>query len=1051
MDADTGTTGVQSSVDEDGGAKMVQVTATVNGTTRYAEAKTVSVAVGKTSDTATEGTDYTTVTDLSITINAGDQTGTATFTLTPTDDSLDEEAEKISLDGSSSGITVTDAEITINDDDAAPTGITLTVDADTGTTGVQSSVDEDGGAKMVQVTATVNGTTRYAEAKTVSVAVGKTSDTATEGTDYTTVTDLSITINAGDQTGTATFTLTPTDDSLDEEAEKISLDGSSSGITVTDAEITINDDDAAPTGITLTVDADTGTTGVQSSVDEDGGAKMVQVTATVNGTTRYAEAKTVSVAVGKTSDTATEGTDYTTVTDLSITINAGDQTGTATFTLTPTDDSLDEEAEKISLDGSSSGITVTDAEITINDDDAAPTGITLTVDADTGTTGVQSSVDEDGGAKMVQVTATVNGTTRYAEAKTVSVAVGKTSDTATEGTDYTTVTDLSITINAGDQTGTATFTLTPTDDSLDEEAEKISLDGSSSGITVTDAEITINDDDAAPTGITLTVDADTGTTGVQSSVDEDGGAKMVQVTATVNGTTRYAEAKTVSVAVGKTSDTATEGTDYTTVTDLSITINAGDQTGTATFTLTPTDDSLDEEAEKISLDGSSSGITVTDAEITINDDDAAPTGITLTVDADTGTTGVQSSVDEDGGAKMVQVTATVNGTTRYAEAKTVSVAVGKTSDTATEGTDYTTVTDLSITINAGDQTGTATFTLTPTDDSLDEEAEKISLDGSSSGITVTDAEITINDDDAAPTGITLTVDADTGTTGVQSSVDEDGGAKMVQVTATVNGTTRYAEAKTVSVAVGKTSDTATEGTDYTTVTDLSITINAGDQTGTATFTLTPTDDSLDEEAEKISLDGSSSGITVTDAEITINDDDAAPTGITLTVDADTGTTGVQSSVDEDGGAKMVQVTATVNGTTRYAEAKTVSVAVGKTSDTATEGTDYTTVTDLSITINAGDQTGTATFTLTPTDDSLDEEAEKISLDGSSSGITVTDAEITINDDDAAPTGICRRDVPSRLIFSSASSSESSVGVRVKVFVAVWSPALIVMLRSFTVE
>ena len=46
---------------------------------------------------------------------------------------------------------------------------------------------------------------------------------------------------------------------------------------------------------------------------------------------------------------------------------------------------------------------------------------------------------------------------------------------------------------------------------------------------------------------------------------------------------------------------------------------------------------------------------------------------------------------------------------------------------------------------------------------------------------------------------------------------------------------------------------------------------------------------------------------------------------------------------ENGGAKTVTVTASVNGTTRYAAAKTVTVKVGKSADSATEGTDYSTV------------------------------------------------------------------------------------------------------------
>ena len=45
----------------------------------------------------------------------------------------------------------------------------------------------------------------------------------------------------------------------------------------------------------------------------------------------------------------------------------------------------------------------------------------------------------------------------------------------------------------------------------------------------------------------------------------------------------------------------------------------------------------------------------------------------------------------------------------------------------------------------------------------------------------------------------------------------------------------------------------------------------------------------------------------------------------------------------------------------------MTIAVGDTNDSATEGTDYTTVNDFDVTIAANTKTGTGTFTLTPTD------------------------------------------------------------------------------------
>ena len=73
-----------------------------------------------------------------------------------------------------------------------------------------------------------------------------------------------------------------------------------------------------------------------------------------------------------------------------------------------------------------------------------------------------------------------------------------------------------------------------------------------------------------------------------------------------------------------------------------------------------------------------------------------------------------------------------------------------------------------------------------------------------------------------------------------------------------------------------------------------IEIAAGAASDTAGFTLTPTDDAVDETNETITVSGTSGSLTVNSATITLTDDDGAPTSITLTVD--------DSSVGEgDGG------------------------------------------------------------------------------------------------------------------------------------------------------
>ena len=131
---------------------------------------------------------------------------------------------------------------------------------------------------------------------------------------------------------------------------------------------------------------------------------------------------------------------------------------------------------------------------------------------------------------------------------------------------------------------------------------------------------------------------------------------------------------------------------------------------------------------------------------------------------------------------------------------------------------------------------------------------------------------------------------------------------------------------------------------------------------------------------------------MTDATITLTDDDTAPTGIRLSVSP--------ATVGEGADDTEITVTATVNGTTRYAEDKTVTVSVG--GGTATSATDYGAVENFDITIAAGDASKDGTFDLTPTDDDLHEGSETIDVTGTSSSITVTKATISLTDDDGQP-------------------------------------------------
>ena len=200
--------------------------------------------------------------------------------------------------------------------------------------------------------------------------------------------------------------------------------------------------------------------------------------------------------------------------------------------------------------------------------------------------------------------------------------------------------------------------------------------------------------------------------------------------------------------------------------------------------------------------------------------------------------------------------------------------------TATEGTDYTdgsgSIDD--IVISAGSTTGTVSFT--PTDDSIydatSNETATIDISGVSGGSATEDGTqnvtITITDNESAPT-VTLSRSA--------AAIDEDSSS-----TVTITATLSVATFQDVTVTIDGTGGTGTEGTDFGTVSD--ITISAGDTTGTAA--VDPTDDSVYEgnETAGISISGVSGGGASESGSqsvtVTITENESAPT-VTLTVSA----------------------------------------------------------------------------------------------------------------------------------------------------------------------
>ncbi|MYB03902.1 MAG: transposase, partial [Acidimicrobiaceae bacterium] len=414
-------------------------------------------------------------------------------------------------------------------------------------------------------------------------------------------------------------------------------------------------------------------------------------------------------------------------------------------------------------------------------------------------------------------------------------------------------------------------------------------------LTIGSVDVTVTDDDDPPMSVTLTA------TPATIAEDAAGTERNVVVKASVDGASRFGTAKTVNVTGARTAGTVDIGA----ITPFTITIPAAGDSGTHTVTLVPGNDVVDETDATVTFSGMLTGVTVNSGTVTVTDDDDTPTTIALSLS--------RTSMRENDATQAITVTATVQGTTTFGVEKTVTVSVAGSGQAGR--VPFASVDDFDITIGVGARSATGSFNLDPTDNNRDETNETVTVSGSSGTLTVTSATATLIDDDAAPTGIALSVDDD--------AVSEGDAAQTITVTATVQGTTRYALAKTVTVSVAGSGDADVVG--FTPVSNFDVTISAGADSGTNTFTLTPTDDSVDGYDETITVSGTASDVaSITSDEIELSDDDDT----TVTMSAPSGDVGEASGTKD--------VTLTLSRALVGAEAVTVSLTVVG----AEAGTDY---------------------------------------------------------------------------------------------------------------
>ena len=319
---------------------------------------------------------------------------------------------------------------------------------------------------------------------------------------------------------------------------------------------------------------------------------------------------------------------------------------------------------------------------------------------------------------------------------------------------------------------------------------------------------------------------------------------------------------------------------------------------------------------------------------------------------------------------------TVTATLSAARSSSVTIPLIMT-DASPEIVDYATSGGIEI---AADSTSGSVRIQTLQDDDGDHEQFKVQFGPMPTGVTngtTTRIEITITDDEAPSPQklqrlVTLSLSP--------NPVDE---GSPITVTATLS------EAASASVTVPLTiTDNTAEAGDHGTL--ASISISSGATTGTGTIT-TSQDDDADHETFTVALGTLPSPLsagTPSSMQVTIQDDDVVRSSVSLSASP--------SPVDE---GSPVTVTATLS--TPHSSALSIPVTVSTGSPNAAESDDVGSLT--SITISAGETTGTGTIT-TMQDSGADHETFTVSLgSGLPSGVgagTPNSVQVTIRDDEA---------------------------------------------------
>lgn len=937
-------------INEDDGATVITITAEVNSGAPSNTAQTLIISISGSGTPS--AVDFASVPNFNLHVPANAMRGQATFTLTPENDSVDEMDETVTV-SSTNPLVSTGVNISLQDDDASPTGINLRAST--------NGIRENDGTQTITIFAEIQtpATTTYAIPQVIPVTV---TGTESEGVVKFSTNKKSFNLTLPKETSSAssTITITPVDNLVDEADESISIE-STDPVVTGGAIINLIDDDATPV---IILNAS------QATVSESDGPTQVTIRATWDSQIVFPSDQIIPLSI-RGSGTAS-AVDFQPVQNVNLSVPEGESAGAATFTLIPIDDTEDEVHETITVN-SASDLVGTPATIILEDDDDAPSNISLDASP--------SLISEGDGTTSVTVIATIGSGTTFPETRELPIEIaGSGDDNVVEFS--SSPGSLSIVFAPGESISSRTsLELTPVDDNEDTEDEVVTLSSSDPAVTQS-AFIRLLDDDTNPI-ISLS--------NIPTSVLENAGERTITVTATLQNLPSQRKDLTFPITVtGSGKDGAV---DFVPVPDFDLILKADKSTASTSFVLRPLDDLHDEPDEIITL-ASTHEFVINSSKITLLDDDETPT-ISITA--------TPNFIREDDGATVISVTATVNEKIQFGTEQILPVTVRASG--LIDVVDFLPVSNFDIVLPPGTSTTSATFTLTPENDNEDETDEFVRIESSNTLVVENATVMIIDDDDAGQ--IQLSV--------APLAIYEERGPQKVTVTGMITSEQPFSQDRTVPLSIHGSGEPGT--VDFEPVADVEMVMKAGLRTATATFNIIPVND------QKVGVDeiltiSSTDAVVGSPVTVQLINDDARPDVILVSS---------PEQIKEDAGPTKVTVTAVIQGNTRFIDSQEIHLDI--TNDDIPNSVKSLPVTGVVLTIPPEASQGSTELEITPVNNNIHQPNGILTI-SSENDLVTKSSTIILENDDAEPTGIILSTQPAS-ISESDGATKITIGAMVQ--------------------